>query len=109
MWDGRCAFVMHMYKTIVVAFLAISCSSEFTTSGVGSSERSERDGGAVLVPPGGSCQEDAQCEPTAWPGIVDPEVGCLHNVCTFACAGNRQVIEKCEELGGTCGLAACEF
>lgn len=97
-----------MLRLIAAALVAMGCSSEAGTRVL----YLERDGGAgdhdaaASVPPGGACESTTECAPTAWPGVVDPEVGCVDGVCTFACAGNAGVTAKCEELGGACSFVA---
>ena len=88
---------MKTSNIFILAFLAISCSSESSSRGAGVQD--------VLVPIGGACEADNQCEPTEWPGVTDPAMVCLEGICTFPCAGNVGRVNKCEELGGVCESA----
>lgn len=106
---------MKILTTAALALLAVSCASEFAPSYTSSREPPECDGSTSscqneqLVPVGGSCTQSSQCEPTAWTGVIDPDVFCYERVCTFDCVDDPKVAAKCSELGGTCELAGCQF
>jgi hypothetical protein len=87
---------------IASALVALSCSSE------SSSRAARADDGGVSpdadnpsVPPGGSCDASAECEP-----VGRYETGCVEGVCTFACAGSASATAECKALGGECVFVA---
>jgi hypothetical protein len=95
---------------LLLALLALSCSSE-------SSSRAEKpgDGGSAScsscasVPLGGACERTEQCQPTAWPGVIDPNVLCERNVCIFDGCDDPEVAAKCAELGGSIDGELCRL